>query len=323
MLIRRTTLAGFGALLAAPALRAQPAAWTPNRPVRLIVTYPPGGVNDIVGRIVAEPLGRVLGQPVIVENRAGAGGNIGTQAAAQSDADGQTILFGTTAMFGVNPILYASTGVDAVRDFTCLGTIGEVANVLSAVPTRVKAGSVAEFIAEAKSRPLIYGSVGNGSSSHLSAVVFLKTAGIDATHVPYRGSSPLVAAMLAQEVDFGFDTTATSTAHAQSGAIKALAVTTGRRASALPAVPTLKESGMPDYDLGIWFGLFVPAKTPPEITLRLTEALEQTRTPQTEERLKTAFVDSLHIPRAEAGDWVKASAARWQAIARDARIAID
>jgi tripartite-type tricarboxylate transporter receptor subunit TctC len=323
MLPRRTTLASLGALFAVPAVRAQPAGWTPSRPIRLIVTYPPGGVNDIVGRIVADPLSRILGQPVIVENRAGAGGNIGTQAASQAEPDGHTILFGTTAMFGVNPILYANSGVDAVRDFTCLGTIGEVANVLSAVPSRMRATSVTEFIAEAKSRPLIYGSVGNGSSSHLSAVVFLKTAGIDATHVPYRGSSPLVAAMLAQEVDFGFDTTATSTAHAQSGAIRPLAVTTGRRASALTTVPTLKESGMPDYDLGIWFGLFVPTRTPPEIALALSEALERTRTTQTEERLKTAFVDTLHIPRAEVGPWVKASATRWQAIARDARIAID
>ncbi len=320
---RRTTLAGLASLLAAPALRAQPAEWSPTRPLRLIVTYPPGGVNDIVGRIVAEPLGRELGQPLVVENRAGAGGNIGTQAAAQADADGYTILFGTTAMFGVNPILYASSGVDAVRDFTCLGTIGEVANVLSVIPSRVQAKDVASFIAEAKSRPLVYGSVGNGSSSHLSSVVFLKTAGIDATHVPYRGSSPLVAAMLAGEVDFGFDTTATSATHAQSGAFRPLAVTTARRAGGLPAVPTLRESGMPDYDLGIWFGLFVPAKTPPAIVQRLTEALERSRTPQTEARLQSAFVDPLHVPRPEVEAYIRASALRWQAIARDARIALD
>jgi tripartite-type tricarboxylate transporter receptor subunit TctC len=323
MFSRRSALAGFGTLLAAPALHAQPTGWAPTRPIRLIVTYPPGGVNDIVGRIVAEPLSHELGQPVIVENRAGAGGNIGTQAAAQADADGHTILFGTTAMFGVNPILYKSSGVDAVRDFDCLGTIGEVANVLSAVPSKLRATTVAELIAEAKARPLVYGSVGNGSSSHLSAVVFLKTAGIDATHVPYRGSSPLVAAMLASEVDFGFDTTATSTAHAKSGAIRPLAVTTSRRASALPEVPTLKESGMPDYDLGIWFGLFVSTRTPPEATRRLTEALEKTRTPQTEQRLKTAYVEPLYIPRDQVTNWVKASAARWQDIARDAHIAVD
>jgi tripartite-type tricarboxylate transporter receptor subunit TctC len=323
MPLRRTTLAGLGTLLAAPALRAQPAEWKPDRPLRLIVTYPPGGVTDIVGRIVAEPLGRELGQPVVVENRAGAGGNIGTAAAAQAEADGFTILFGTTALFGVNPILYASSGVDGVRDFLCLGTIGEVANILSVIPARIKAGDVAAFIAEAKARPLIYGSVGNGSSSHLSAAVFLKEAGIDATHVPYRGSSPLVAAMLAGEVDFGFDTTATSTAHIQSGAFRPLAVTTARRAGALPQVPTLKESGMPDVDLGIWFGLFVPRKTPPAIARTLAAALERTRTPQTEQRLQSAFVDPLYVPQPEVDGYIRASALRWQAIARDARISLD
>src|SRR5262249_1133615 len=151
---RRAALTGFGTLLAAPALRAQ--GWQPTRPLRMIVTYPPGGVNDIVGRIVGEPRSRDLGQPVAIENRAGAGGNIGTRAAAEADADGHTILFGTTALFGVNPILYANTGVDAVRDFTSLGTIGEVANILSVIPGRVEATDLRAFIAEAKRRPLTY-----------------------------------------------------------------------------------------------------------------------------------------------------------------------
>src|SRR3712207_3268652 len=145
MTTRRAALAAMGTLVAAPAPRAQPGAspgWNPTRPVRLIVTYPPGGVNDIVGRILAEPLGHELGQPVVVENRAGAAGNVGTQAAAQAEPDGHTILFGTTALFGVNPVLYANSGVDAVRDFLPLGTIGEVANVLSVIPGRVQAGTV-------------------------------------------------------------------------------------------------------------------------------------------------------------------------------------
>jgi tripartite-type tricarboxylate transporter receptor subunit TctC len=318
---RRAALAGFGTLLAAPALHAQ--GWQPTRPVRMIVTYPPGGVNDIVGRIVSEPLSRELGQPVVVENRAGAGGNIGTLAAAQAEPDGHTILFGTTALFGVNPILYANTGVDAVRDFTSLGTIGEVANILSVIPGRVEATNLQAFIAEAKRKPLTYGSVGNGSSSHLSAVVFLKMTGIDATHVPYRGSSPLVAALLAKEVDFGFDTTATSTAHIRSGSFRALAVTTSRRASALPEVPTMQEAGLADYELGIWFNLAVPKRTSAPIAARLAEALERTRTPQTAERLRTAFVEPLAVPRAENDAWVAASAARWQAIAREARITAD
>jgi tripartite-type tricarboxylate transporter receptor subunit TctC len=312
--------AALGSLLATPAL-AQ--AWQPNRPLRLIVTYPPGGVNDIVGRIIADSLGRELGQPVIIENHAGAGGNIGTVVAAQADPDGYTLLFGATAIFGVNPVLYASSGVDAVRDFVSLGTIGESANVLSVVPGRVEATNLQDFIREAKGRSLVYGSVGNGSSSHLSAAVFLRMAGIEATHVPYRGSSPLVAAMLAKDVDFGFDTTSTSTAQIRAGALRPLAVTTTRRSSALPDVPTMIEGGLAGYDLGIWFNLAVVRRTPEPIVARLTEALEKARDEQTAQRLRNAFVEPLIVPRAENQSFVERSAARWQEIARQARIAID
>ncbi len=318
---RRTALAGLGTILAAPALRAQP--WQPTRPVRIVVTYPPGGVNDIVARIIAEPLSRELGQPVVVENRAGAGGNIGTQHVAQSEADGYSILLGTTALFGVNPVVYASSGIDAVRDFTSVGLLGEVANVLSVIPGKVQATTLQAFIAEAKARPLVFGSVGNGSSSHLSAAVFMKMAGIEATHVPYRGSSPLVAAMLAKDVDFGFDTTATSTAHIRSGAFRALAVTTTRRATALPDVPTMQEAGLAGYDLGIWFNLAVARRTPAPVVARLREAVAATATPQTADRLRTAFVEPIAVPAAENDAWIAASAGRWQAIAREMRLTAD
>ncbi len=322
MLLRRRSLAALAATLAAPAVQAQ--GWNPTRPIRLIVTYPPGGVNDIVGRIVAEPLGRELGQPVVVENRAGAGGNVGTVAAAQADPDGHTILFGTTALFGVNPILYASSGVNAARDFVSLATIGEVANVLSVVPERLpQVTSVQQLVDEAKRKPLLYGSVGNGSSSHFSAMVFLKSAGIDATHVPYRGSSPLVAAMLSKEVDFGFDTTATSTNHIRSGAFRALAVTTSRRASALPDVPTMQEAGVRDYDLGIWFSLYVLKRTPAPIVARLREALKATRGEQTSQRLRNAFVDPLVVPDDQLEQWEAARFARWQQVTREAGITAD
>jgi len=329
LLRRRHAIAAAGALFAGTHAHAQTSAnaqtgWVPSRPVRLIVTYPPGGVNDIVGRIVADPLGRELGQPVVVENRAGAGGNIGTVAAAQADADGHTILFGTTALFGVNPILYANSGVDAARDFVSLGTIGEVANILSVVPSRLpQVKTVQDLIAEAKRRPLIYGSVGNGSSSHFSAMVFLKSAGIEATHVPYRGSSPLVAAMLANEVDFGFDTTATSTTHVRSGAFRALGVTTSRRASALPDVPTLQEAGIADYDLGIWFSLYVHRRTPMAVVARLSQALAATRTEQTAQRLRAAYVDPLAVPAAELEQWEASRFAKWQAITREANLRAD
>ena len=321
LILRRAALAGLGTILAAPSLRAQ--GWQPNRPLRIVVTYPPGGVNDIVARIVAEPLSRELGQPVVVENRAGAGGNIGTQNVIQSEADGYTILLGTTALFGVNPIVYASSGVDAVRDTTSLGLLGQVANILSVIPGKVEATDLRSFIAEAKRRPMVFGSVGNGSSSHLSAAVFMQMAGIEATHVPYRGSSPLVAAMLAKDVDFGFDTAATSTAHIRSGAFRPLAVTTTVRASALPEVPTMEQAGLPGYDLGIWFNLAVAKRTPPEAVAKLRDALGKAMNPQTVERLRSAYVDPISVPVAENDAWIAASAGRWQGIAREARIAAD
>ncbi|WP_431283282.1 Bug family tripartite tricarboxylate transporter substrate binding protein [Humitalea sp. 24SJ18S-53] len=319
---RRATLA-LPALLAAPALHAQPTTWAPSRPLRLIVTYPPGGVTDIVGRLVADPLGRELGQAVVVENRAGAGGNIGTQAAVQAEPDGYTLMLGTTALFGVNPILYTASGIDALRDLVPVGITGEAANVLSVLPRRVRATTVAELVAEAKARPLVYGSVGNGSSSHLSALRFLQDFGIEATHVPYRGSAPLVAAMLANDVDFGFDTPATSTAHIRAGTFRALAVTTAQRASALPDVPTLKESGLPDYDMGIWFGIFAPRRIPAPVATRLKQAMAAIRTPAQDERLRNAFVDPILVPEDRMQAYVESTAMAWQAIARAARISAD
>ncbi|MES2710168.1 MAG: tripartite tricarboxylate transporter substrate binding protein [Pseudomonadota bacterium] len=289
----------------------------------MIVTYPPGGVTDIVGRIVADALAREVGQPVVIENRAGAGGNIGTLAAAQSEPDGLTLMLGTAAIYGVNPLVYPRSGVVALRDFTTIGVVGEVANVLSIVPDRLPdVRDAAGLIAEARRRPLTVGSVGNGSSSHLSATVLFRAAGIEATHVPYRGSAPLVAAMLAKEVDFAFDTTATSTAHVRSGGIRALGVTTARRAAALPEVPTLMEQGLSAFDLGAWFNVAVPVRTPAPIVAALSEALVRARTPQTDERLRGAFVDPLTIAPAETAGWIAASTARWLAITQEAGVAL-
>ncbi|SHK43144.1 Tripartite-type tricarboxylate transporter, receptor component TctC [Roseomonas rosea] len=303
--------------------RAQEAGWKPDRPLRVIVTFPPGGVMDICGRLGAELLGRALDQPVVVENRAGAGGNVGALAAAQAAPDGYTILLGSPAILGVNPVLYPRSGVDAARDFVPLGTIGEVANILSVVPRRVQATSVTELIAEAKRRPLLFGSVGNGSSSHLAGATFLKMAGIEATHVPYRGSAPLVTAMLAGEVDFGFDTTATSTPHIRSGAFRALAASTTRRASALPEVPTFAEAGLPGYDVGLWTGLFVHKATPAPVVAALRQAMAKGRTPEYEEKLRRAYVDPLVVPEADLARWTAESAARWNAVSRELKLEAD
>jgi tripartite-type tricarboxylate transporter receptor subunit TctC len=317
------TAATAAAWLAKPAVpHAQPAAF-PTRPLRLVVTYPPGGVTDIVGRITAEALGPKLGQPVVVENRPGAGGNIGVQAAAAAEPDGYTLLLGTAATHGVNPVLYANSGIDAVRDFVTIGTINDMANVLSVNPRRLDAKTVAELVETGKRRPLVFGSVGNGSSSHLSAAILLRDAGFSATHVPYRGSSPAVAALLAAEFDFLFDTTATSTAHVRSGAFRALAVTSPRRAFALPEVPTMQEAGIAGYDLSVWNALFVHRRTPPPVLARLQNAFEQAMDEAMQTRLRAAFVDPLVVPTAELPAWLGREHERWMRMARDARLTAD
>ncbi|MBX6743119.1 MAG: tripartite tricarboxylate transporter substrate binding protein [Acetobacteraceae bacterium] len=318
---RRATLAAMAAALTAPAVRAQPAF--PNRPLRIIVTYPPGGVTDITARIAAEPLAQQLGQPVVIENRPGAGGNIGVQAASQAEPDGYTLLLGTSATHGVNPILYPDSGVDAVRDFVTVGTIADMANVLSVNPKRLNVKSVQELVAAGKRGNLVYGSVGNGSSSHLSAAMFLKAAGFEATHVPYRGSSPAVAALLAGDFDFLFDTTATSTAHVKSGAFRALAVTSSRRASSLPDVPTMQEAGFPGYDLAVWSALFVHKRTPPEAVARLQAAFNKSMDEATQQKLRGAFVDPLIVPTADLPKWLEREHARWMQMARDAKLSVD
>ncbi len=326
MIERRRAFALLGGALALPALARGAAAqggWRPDRPLRVIVTFTPGGVMDICGRIGAEALGQALGQAVIVENRPGAGGNVGTLAAFQAPADGHTILLGSPAILGVNPVLYPRSGVDAAKDFLPVGTIGEVANILSVVPGRMQAGTVAEVVAEAKRRPLVFGSVGNGSSSHLAGATFLKMAGIDATHVPYRGSAPLVTAMLSREIDFGFDTTATSTAHIQSGAFRGIAASTTRRPSALPDIPTMAEAGLPGYDVGLWTGFFVHRQTPPEVVEALRRAMSGVGAPDTVEKLRRAYVDSLIVPQPELARWTAAAAARWNAAARELDLQAD
>jgi tripartite-type tricarboxylate transporter receptor subunit TctC len=321
MKTRRTALGILAAPFLARPSRAQ--AGFPNRPLRLVVTYPPGGVTDIVGRICAEALGPKLGQPVVVENRAGAGGNVGVQAAAAAEPDGHTLLFGTAATHGVNPVLYADSGVDAARDFAAVGTAADMANVLSVNPKRLDVGSVPELVAAGKRRNLVYGSVGNGSSSHLSAATFLRGAGFEATHVPYRGSSPAVAALLAGDFDFLFDTTATSTAHARSGAFRALAVTTARRASALPDVPTLQEAGFAGFDLSVWMGVFVHKRVPETVLAKLRDAFGQGMDEAARNKLRGAFVDPLSVPPADLPRWVEAERERWGRLAREARLTVD
>jgi tripartite-type tricarboxylate transporter receptor subunit TctC len=320
---RRAALGATAGLFAAPALRAQPAF--PNRPLRIIVPYPPGGVTDIMGRLAADALGRHIGQPVVVENRPGAGGNIGAKAAAQAEPDGHTLFLGTMATQGVNPVLYPDPSFDPRRDLVGVGMMADMPNVLVCNPRRWNPANAQEAIARMKAEPgkILFGSVGNGSSSHLSQVMLTRMAGLDVVHVPYRGSSPAVAAMIAGDLDLLFDASATSTPHIRGGSVKALAVTMNRRLGALADVPTLAESGVPGYHLSVWNGVLTQARVPAPILARLQDAFGRAMDAAMLDRLKANFTEPLVIPPAELQAWLNADAARWASIARETGIRPD
>jgi len=258
------------ALLAATAAWALPAAWAQAQPVRLIVPYPPGGPLDIAARVLAERVKDSLGT-VVVENRPGAGGNLGADLVAKAAPDGRTLLMGAVATHAINPWLYKRMPYDALRDFTPITLVAQVPNVLvmnAETAQRLGINSLADLVAYAKRNPgkLNYGSGGNGSAGHLAGEMFKAQAGLFAVHIPYAGGPPAQLALVGGQVDFNFDNLAAASANIKSSRLKALAVTTAQRSSALPDVPTVAESGaalgLKAFDISTWFGLFAPAGLP-------------------------------------------------------------
>ena len=320
---RRSTLALSAGLLATPAVHAQGAF--PNKPLRIIVPYPPGGVTDIMGRLAAEAMARHLGQTIVVENRAGAGGNIGAMAAAQAEPDGYTLFLGTMATQGVNPILYPDPRFDPRKAFVGVGMMADMPNVMSCLPRRYNPANAREAIARAKAEPgkMTFGTVGNGSSAHLSLVMLEKLAGLDFVHVPYRGSAPAVAALLAGDLDLLFDASATSAPHILQGSMKGLAVTMDRRIGSLPNTPTLQEEGVAGYHLSVWNGVFTQSRVPAPILARLQDAFNKAMDAAMLERLKANHTEPLLIPTAELQPWLDRDAQRWGQVARDSGIKID
>ena len=322
-LTRRAALAATATLLASPSVQAQAAF--PNRPLRIIVPYPPGGVTDLMGRLAAEAMGRHLGQTVVVENRPGAGGNIGAKAAAQAEPDGYTMLLGTMATQGVNPVLYPDPSFDPRRDLAGVGMMADMPNLLVCNPRRWNPASAQEAIARMKAEPgkILFGSVGNGSSSHMSQVMLTRMAGLEVVHVPYRGSSPAVAAMIAGDLDLLFDASATSGPHVKGGTLKALALTMNRRIASLPDIPTLEEAGVAGYHLSVWNGVLTQARVPRPVLARLQEAFEKAMDATMLERLKANFTEPLVIPSAQLQPWLNEDAERWARIARESGIRPD
>ena len=242
----------------------------PSRPVHFVVPYPAGGPLDAVARLLGQKVSESLGQPIIVENKAGAGGNIGADFVAKSPPDGYTILMGAVATHAINPTLYASIPYDPVRDFIPVTQVASTPNVLVVNPS-LPVANVKEFIAYAKANPgkLNFGSGSTGSAGHLAGELFKSMAGVQMTHIPYKGAAPAMQDLIAGQVQLMFDNLASSLAQVKAGKVKALAVTTARRSTLAPDLPTIAESGLPGFDINTWFGIFAPARTPPGIVNRL------------------------------------------------------
>jgi tripartite-type tricarboxylate transporter receptor subunit TctC len=263
----RTVIAGLVlALGMAPAFGQN----YPNKPIRILIAQAPGSATDVISRVVGNRLSEALGQPIIVEARPGAGGAVGTEAAAKSAPDGYTLFMANNSTHGSNPAVYPKLPYDAVNDFAPISFVASVPYVLVVEPS-LPVNSVQELIALAKSRPgkINYASAGNGSTHQFCAELLKSTAGIDVVHIPYKGSPPGIAAVLAGEVSLMFANLTDVGSQIKSGRVKPLAVTTLKRAELLPNVPTMVEAGVPDFEITSWFGLLAPAGTPAPVVSRL------------------------------------------------------
>ena len=304
------------AILVGPAPAAAQAF--PNKPVRLVVPFPPGGPLDTVGRALAQKLTEAWGQSVIVDNRPGAGGNIGADLVAKAAPDGYTVVMGALSTHAVNPSLYAKMPYDAMKDFAPITLVAITPNVLVVNPS-LPVNSVRELIAYAKANPgkLAFGSGSNGSAGHLAGELFKADTGTDLLHVPFKGAAPAMQALLSGDIQLMFDNLASASAQVKAGKLKALAVTTARRSPLAPDLPTMAESGVPGFDISTWFGLLAPAGTPPEIVGRWNAEVGRIlRTPEMRERLTAMGAEPAPDTPAEFAQFIASEAAKYARIVK-------
>lgn len=324
MISRRTVILATLAMphLAAPS-RAQ--NWAPDRPLRFIVPFAPGGATDVVARVLAEPIGSRLGQTVAVENRTGAGGNVGVEAVVRAALDGLTILMGTTGTLTINPHLYSNMGFNPLIDLAPVGLAFGTDHVLIVNPA-VPAQNAAEFLALARAQPgrLAYGSGGNGSSTHTVVELFKLVAGLDIQHVPYRGSAPALNDTVAGNVQLMLDQIASALPQIQAGRVRALAVTGPRRHPALPDMPTVAEIGLPAAEATSWGAVMAPAATPGPLLTRLNAVLrESLELPAVRQRLAGVGADTLASTPEELASYLRAETEKWGRVVREARITVN
>ena len=323
-LILRQYVFGGIALLIAISVTAVAAEY-PTRQVRIVVGAVSGGGVDITGRVIAAKLSEQLGQQFFVDNRPGAGGNVGSEFVAKSPPDGHTLLMGTIAVLAVNPSLYKELALDPLRDFAPISRAADSTNILVVHPA-LPVKSVKELIALARARPgdLVYGSSGVGTAGHLSGELFSSMAGLKMIHVPYKGGAPAVSAVAGNEVVFTVAGLPGVLPHLMAKRVKVLGVTTAKRSPMLPDTPTLDEAGVKGIDVGIWLGLFAPVGTPAAIVARLnTEINKVLALPDVREKIANGGATAVGGTSEECGQFVRADYARWGKIAKESNIKID
>jgi len=297
----------------------------PSKPIRLIVPFPPGGGNDTVARAIAQQASPALGQPIVVDNRPGAGGIVGAELAAKAPADGYTLFLGGVGSHAVNPNLHSKLPYDPVKDFAPITLLASAPSVLVVNPS-VPAHSLAEFTAYARANPgkLNFASNGNGSSAQLAAVMYESMAGVTMVHVPYKGLGPALTDLLSGRVQLMFSSIVAIVPHIQAGRLRALAVTGRKRSALLPELPTIAESGFPGYEAGSWYGILAPAGTPRPIVERLhDELVKALKAPEVSQRLASEGAEVIGSTPEEFAAHIAAEKARMGRALRDAGIPME
>ncbi|MBS0291049.1 MAG: tripartite tricarboxylate transporter substrate binding protein [Proteobacteria bacterium] len=297
----------------------------PTKPVTIVVPFAPGGTTDILARIVGQGLTSELGQPVIVDNRAGAGGNIGASLAAKAPADGYTLFMGTVGTHAINQALYKKMPFDPVKDFAPISRVATVPNLLVANP-KEPYKTVKELIAYAKQHPgkVTFGSPGSGSSPHVSGELFKSMTGTELLHVPYKGSAPAMTDLLGGQISIMFDNMPSAIQHVRSGKLRPIAVTTAKRSPELPDVPTIAESGVPGYEAMSWFGMFAPSGTPKPVLDKLSAALIKVlNQPDVKKKIAEQGGDVVAETPAQFAAFIKSETAKWGKVVKDSGATVD
>ena len=296
----------------------------PDKPVRFVVPYPPGGGTDVIARIVQDRFQALLGQPIIIDNKGGAGGSVGSELAARAAPDGYTVLF-TLSSHTINPAIYPKLSFDTIKDFESIGTVASLPQILVANP-QVPANTVAELVALAKAKPelLAYASVGNGSPGHLAGELFKLRTGTQMTHIPYRGGGPAVTDVISGQVPLLWVSIPAAAQFVKAGKLKALAVSTLKRSAAFPDVPTVQETGVPDFEVDSWYAMFVPARTPQPVIDRLNRTLNTiVAEPGIRDKLLAQGAEGVGGTPQTLTRIVAAEIPKWAKLAKDANIKAD